>query len=297
VPEQPRYQRKPLSEAYARLGAELSQIRSAAGKTTREVQKPDGTFYQSGSISNVEGGHTPPSVDMIKAYARLGGRYIDLMSMLEQAKTPVEVAPPPIDEFGDELLNLHADPYTLRRGYNVDLQDQTAHFGPNRAGLRNVYTVSIRPLSTIARYFVFRYGYEEDPRRGVASAQAGSGCEIAFVDEDDEGIIYVVIEFKNEARDRFGRCNFSWAINLETTAPAEPGYVVHTRARISEVVHRVQFEPPALPSRIWSFRGSDAFQDSVEPSPENILKLNPINYYFQHFYDVEREACGLGWKW
>jgi transcriptional regulator with XRE-family HTH domain len=297
MPESHQSRRKPLSEAYARLGSELKRIRKAANKTTREIQKPDGSWYQSGSISNVEGGYSQPSVDLIKAYARLGGRYVDLMTMLEQAKKPTRETSLPGDEFEEQLLNLHADPYILRRGYAVDLEEDTAYIGPRWAATRNVHTVSIRPLSPHTRYFVFRYGYDEDPRRGVALPQAGSGCEIALVEEDDDGTIYVVIEFMNERRDQFGRCNFSWAINIMSDAPADPLYAVHTRALMAHVVQRVQFEPPALPEKIWWFRGSDPFQETTQPSQRHIFDLNPTNFYFHEFYDVEREQCGLAWKW
>lgn len=289
--------RRPLSDAYARLGRELSRVRQVAGKTTRDIQKPDGSFYQSGSISNVEGGYSQPSVDLIKAYARLGGRYVDLITLLDQARRPKALTPEPVDEFDAQLLDPRTDPYALRRGYVIDLQEDTAYFGPNRQGSRNVHTVALRPLSPHARYFVLRYGYEEDPRRGVAMPQAGPGCDIALVEEDDEGTIYVVLDFKDAPRDPFDRAVFSWTIHIRSSSLADPVYAVHTNALIRQVIQRVQFESPALPAKLWWFRGTDPFQDTVPQPPEHLLPLNATNFYFHEFYDVEREMCGLAWRW
>jgi hypothetical protein len=63
------------------------------------------------------------------------------------------------------------------------------------------------------------------------------------------------------------------------------------------VVQRVQFEPPALPEKLWWFHGTDPFQDSIPAPAEHVLPLNPTNFYFHEFHDIEREMCGLAWRW
>jgi hypothetical protein len=289
--------RQPLSQAYARLGAELRRVRETAGVTTRQVQKPDGSYYGSGSISNAEAGYSQPSIDMVKAYARLGGHYPDLIALLDSAKKGAgrrSSAQP--DEFDEQLRNPKTDPHLLRRGYALDLEENTAYIGPDRVPKRNVYRALIRPLSPMAQFFVFRYGHEPDPRRGVASVRPGAGCELAWLDENDDGTILAVLRFNTEERDELGRCSLSWVIEIDSDKPNEPSYEIHTRSLMAHIVTRIQFEPPAVPQKIWWFRGVDPFESRID-RPERVISLNPLHLYLHEFHDVEGESCGLGWNW
>ncbi|HJQ08039.1 MAG TPA: hypothetical protein VJ836_01000 [Candidatus Saccharimonadales bacterium] len=249
----------------------------------------------------MEGGYTQPSPELIKVYARLGGSYTDLMALLDKAKRTAQPAArtefAQDDEFDRQLLDLRSEPLLLRRGYVVDLQEDTVHLDSNGAPNRNVYRTSVRPLSPNARYFVFRYGHENDPRRGVASAQAGAACEIELTEENDEGVVYVVINFGNGKLDEFGRYTFTWVINIASSEPSQPYYAVHTRSQIRHLITRVQFEPPALPNSMWWFRGTDPFENRMEPAVDHVLDLNPTNFYLREFYDVNTELCGLAWRW
>lgn len=289
--------RKPLNDGYRLLGQELRQTREAAGKTTYEVPKKSGGYFQSGHVSNVEGGFTAPSEDFIKAYTSFGGRYADLMTLLDRAKKPPQVESPGADDFNEQFLNPHTDPYILRRGYAVDLQEDISYLNGDRVPTRNVYKVSIRPLVPTAKYFVFRYGHEEDERRGVSTVRPGAGCQVSYMDESDDGTVYVVLEFDASVTDELGRCHFSWTIDIDSMVATKPHYIVHTRSPIRHVIKRIQFEAPALPEKIWWFRGSDPFGARLEPSEECVIQSNEADFYFQEFFNVENEACGMGWRW
>jgi transcriptional regulator with XRE-family HTH domain len=289
--------RQPLSEAYARLGAELRRVRHAAGTSTRAVSKAAGGFHGSGHIANVEGGYTAPSLALIKAYARLGGRYVDLVTLLDRAKVRSAPSTKLPDEFDRELSNPLADPLLLRRGYVFELQDDVSFYRADRVPSKNIYTLSIRLIAPQARFFVLRYGYEADPRRGVATLQPGSGCTIAHLEEGDDGLIYVVLEIDRSKPDEFGRHNFSYVISLNTEEPGEPAYSLHSRSAIQHVVKRLQFEPPAVPERVWWYRGDDPFTGELPPKAEQIIETNSVHYYYKDFYNVENESCGLRWQW
>lgn len=289
--------RVPLNDRYARLGEALRRVREAAGRTTRDIQKPDGSFYGSGSISNVEGGYSAPSVELIKAYARLGGSYADLMTLRDKAQKPARQDTAEADEFESQLLDPRTNPYLLRRGYVMDLQEDTCYINANRVPTRNIYKVAVRPLLPTSRYFVLRYGHGEDPNRGVASIQAGSGCEVVLVDEEADGTIFAVLQFDQDRMDEFGRCNFSYSIAINSMIPSKPMYDLYTKSLMLHVVHRIQFEAPAVPEKIWWFRGTDPFRDRLEPATNQLLEVNPFHFYFHEFYDVEAEGCGMAWRW
>jgi transcriptional regulator with XRE-family HTH domain len=289
--------RLPLNDAYARLGAELRRIREATGKTTYQVPKRNGEFYKSGHVSNVEGGFTAPSEEFIRAYVGFGGRYDDLMTLLERAKRLSQPGPQASDAFDEQFLDPRTDPYTLRRGYAVDMQEDLSYLNDNGVPTKNLYKVSIRPLVATAKYFLFRYGHEGDRRRGVAGVQAGTGCTVALLDEDEDGTIFVLLEFDQTKADELGRCHFFWAILVDSTVPSKPFYDTHTKSHMGHIVKQIQFEPPALPEKIWWYRGADPFGNRLKPSPDQLLELNPINFYFHEFFNVESEACGLSWRW
>jgi hypothetical protein len=286
-----------LNEDYALLGAELRRIREAAGKKTHEIPQGKGHSYTRGHVSNVEGGYTAPSEEFIRAYVGFGGRYDELMTLLDRAKRPQRSSEDEMDVVELQLLDPRSNPYTLRRGYAVDLQEDIAHLDGNGVPVKNLYTAVVRPLSSNAKYFIFRYGHEEDKRRGVASVLAGSGCSIALLEEDDFGTIYVVLEFEPSKADDLGRCRLSWSIEVDSVVPTRPFDAVHTKSRMGHIIKRVQFTAPALPERVSWFRDVDPFAAQLDPSSEQLLELNPQNFYVHEFFNVENEACGLAWRW
>ncbi|KFU80773.1 hypothetical protein SAMN04489729_5514 [Amycolatopsis lurida] len=288
--------RQPLNSDYAALGSTLRQIRETAGKTTYEVPKGDGSYFKSGHVSNVEGGYTAPSENFIKAYVSFGGQYAELMGLLDRAKKPrpTGLQQNDIDEL---FLDPKSDPYLLRRGYAVDLQEDIVYVNKERVLYKLVYTVVVRPVVPTVRYFVFRYGYEDDPRRGVARISAGSGCSVAVTEESDDGTVFVVLEFDQAKADELGRCRFSWIVNVNSSIPISPEDSNYTKAPIAHVIRRIQFEAPESVHEIWWFRGADPFASKNKPKPEQQLEVNPAGFYVHEFLNVENEACGLSWRW
>jgi len=298
-PQQPR--RIPKSDEHQRLGSKLRAIRERARKTTREVAKPDGSVYASSHIANVEGGYATFPKPLLLAYSRLGGDYVSLVADAErllrrEIRDSSQTNP---DDYA--LKNGLIDPTSpeslLRRGYAIDVNEDTAHFGPNRVPIRVIHQATIRPLLQATRFFVCRYGYDDDLRPGVLSIDTISGCEVARLQESEYGVLDIVLEFNQGNLDDLGRCALSWMITYNTDEPATPDLKVGTRTLIPRISKRAQFTAPALPTKIWWFRDTDPLRAYVEPKPEQVIPLNSAAYYFRDFTNVEAELCGLAWKW
>lgn len=299
VPEQ-RSNRIPKGQAAVVLGAKLRSIRRAAGKTTYQIQRADGNFYGSGTISNIEGGYSVPSEAIITAYMALGGNYAELMDMLRKAReAPAGYTPEATEarEFEQVLQDVHADPNLLRLGYDVEMVEDHDYFNEHRVPGRSTHRVSLHTRSPRTRFFVFRFGYEEDLRPGVVSVQAGTGCNIALLEESEAGVLYTVLEFDPNATDAFGLCTFSWAITVRSDQPGLPKTDTVSIRPIKHVIRQVGFAAAATPTMVWWFRGRDPFVYGLDPEPDQMLQINLANYYFKDFYDVEAEQCGLAWKW
>lgn len=297
--QQPR--RTPKSDAHQRFGAKLRTIRERAGRTTREVTKPNGSFYASGHIANVEGGFATFPKSLLLAYSLLGGDYVSLVAGAEKLPTHEPDSARQVNPDEDALARGFADPSSpenlLRRGYAIDANEDTVYFGPDRVPSKAIHQVTIRPLLPMARFFVCRYGYDDDQRKGVLSVDAISGCDIVQVQESDYGVLDFVLEFNQGNVDDLGRCTISWLITYSTDKPATPDLTVGTKARIPRISKRAQFAEPALPTEIWWFRDTDPLRAYVEPKAEQVIPLNSAAYYFCDFRDVEAELCGLAWKW
>ena len=86
---------KPISDAHARLGRALRQVRESAGITTRQIPKADlrQPFFSSAHISLVERGCAVPSQELIDAYVGIAGRYRqELLTLLAQATAASRLA-------------------------------------------------------------------------------------------------------------------------------------------------------------------------------------------------------------
>jgi len=265
------------------------------------VAKPDGSFYASGHIANVEGGYATFPKSLLLAYSILGGDYVSLVAAAEKLSRYETRTSSQTDPDDDALRSGLADPTSLesllRRGYAIDANEDTNYFGHNRAPIRSVHQVLIRPLLPTARFFVCRYGYDDDRRPGVLSIDTISGCEVARVQESQYGVLDIVLAFDQDNLDDLNRCTLSWVINYRTDVAASPQMIVGTKARIPRISKRAQFSEPALPSKIWWFRDTDPLRAHVDPKLAQIIPINSSAYYFHDFVDAETELCGLVWKW
>lgn len=292
--------RAPKSSAAVVLGTKLRDIRRAAGKTTYEIQRVDGNFYGSGTISSIEGGYAVPSEAVITAYGALGGNYAELVVLLRKARqVPTGYTPETaeIRDFEQALQDVHADPNILRLGYDMEMVESSDYFNQYRVPGRIIHKVSLHARSPRTRFFVFRYGYEYDLRPGVASVQAGLGCSIALLTESKGGVLYTVLEFDSGVTNNFGLCSFSWAIAVQSEQPASAKTEAVSSHPIKHLNKQVSFDAAATPAKIWWLRGRDPLTFGLDPAPHQILKTNSAHHYFKDFYDVEAERCGLAWKW
>jgi transcriptional regulator with XRE-family HTH domain len=271
-----------------RLGQELKAIRTAAGMTTRQI---DG--YSSGHISNVEGGKVMPSEKLVLAYAALGGSHAQLLALLRQAQVPRR--PDPV--VAEALSDPHADPHLLRRGYVVEMIEDVHYFGDQRQPLRNLHRLTARFTTPGARFFPFRHTIDEDARRGVSQVLPVDGCDIALLEESDDGVIYCVLEVDPAARDDLGRSTFSWNIELRTDVVGRPRADAGSTSRIPLVTKRVQFDGSAPPAEVWWFRGFDVLGASMSDARQNSIPPNPALLFTHEFINVENEWWGLAWTW
>jgi transcriptional regulator with XRE-family HTH domain len=281
-----------MTEDRIALGAELKRIRQAAGLTTRQV-----VGVSSGHISNVETGRVLPSEKLLRIYASLGGRYAHLSGLLAKAKRPTTTGSRDDAELGAKLADLLTDPYLLRGGYFLESIEDSYYIGPNREPQRNVHRAAIRPTNPSTRYFPFRHSYEQDPRPGVCTITPADGCSIAHLEESDTGTIYAVLEFDPDQADELGRCTLSWIITLTSDVPVQTRMESGTRTRIPQAIQRIQFTPPALPAKVWRYRGFDAQIAGMNPKPDNTLELNPAHLYVHELINAHQEWWGLAWAW
>jgi len=292
--------RAPKSPAAVMLGTKLRDIRRAAGKTTYEIQRVDGNFYGSGTISSIEGGYSVPSEAIIAAYVGLGGNYAELMTLLRKARqAPTGHTPgmTEVREFEQALQDVHADPNILRLGYDVEMVESSDYFNKHRVPSRSIYKVSLHTRSPRTHFFVFRFGYEYDLQPGVTSVQAGTSCDIALLVESEAGVLYTVLEFDPVITNGFGLCSFSWTITVQSDQPSPPYTDAASSSPIKYLNKQVSFDSAVAPTEIWWFRGRDALTYGLDPASHQILKANPAHHYFKDFYDIEDELCGLAWKW
>ncbi|MDQ3154026.1 MAG: hypothetical protein M3R63_20685 [Actinomycetota bacterium] len=300
MPEKKGSTRTPKSPAAVTLGTKLRQIRQAASKTTYEIQRADGNFYGSGTISSIEGGYAVPSEAIITAYVGLGGNHAELMTLLQKTRqTPTAGTPETTEvrKFEQALQDVHTDPNILRLGYDVEMVESSDYFNQRRVPSRIIHKVSLHTRSPRAHFFVFRYGYEYDLRPGVASVQAGTGCNIALLEENDAGVLYTVLKFDPSITNDFGLCSFSWVITVESQQPSSPKIDAVSDRPIKHLTKQVSFDAAAAPTEVWWFRGRDPFASILDPAQDHMLQTNPAHHYFKDFCDVEVERCGLAWKW
>ncbi|KAA1415357.1 helix-turn-helix domain-containing protein [Nocardioides humilatus] len=278
----------PAEMARVLLGTELRAIRIAAGKTTRQI-----AGYSSGHISNVEAGKVTPSERLILAYSSLGGSHAQLIGLLRQAHSSRTLAPVVADALEDPLT----DPHVLRRGYVIEMIEDIHYYGERHQPLRNVHRVSLRFTSPRARFFPFRHVVDEDLRKGVSHVQPSTGCEIAHLEEADDGVIYCVLAAQPDALDELGRTTISWVIDINTDAVGHPRVDAGSSGRIPLATKRVQFHADAPPSNLWWYRETDPSAASLSAARRNKIPPNTANLATREFINIDREWWGIAWTW
>lgn len=269
------------------LGAELRKVREGAGRSTRQMAP-----FSSGHISNVERGQVLPSEDLVLLYAGLGGSHAQLTGLLMRAKEP----PRPVHFDDADLDDPSTDPHVLRRGYVVEAVEDVHFYGPQRQPTRTMHRATIR-LQDGARFFPFRHTLEEDPRPGVSTIHPGDGCEVALVEEGEDGTLYAVLAVDPSVRDELGRSTFGWTIELDTTAVGQPRILGGSRSRIPAATKRAHFDPTAVPGEVWWFRDFDISGRTLSQARRNRLRPNLAHVFTHEFVNVQEEWWGLAWSW
>lgn len=292
---QQRRRRPAMSEAHARLGAELRRIREQAHTTTRDLGN-----YSSGHISNVESGYVTPSKDLITLYARLGGDLPRLLTMLGDARDEGSKKRHPATEAGDalvsRLLNPDADMMELRQGFRIESYENSVLYGPDRIPQTVILTARIRPTVDQARYFAYRCTYEDDPRRGAMTVDTVAGCQLIRVHESDRGILDIVTDFReNSVRTEDGAYEVTLQSRVHSDRVVSPQLLLGFISPLPRCVATVKFDERSAPAKIWWMRSTVPYVN--EPEPHQVFEPNPAQHYSREFLDLKNEYCGVIWEW
>jgi hypothetical protein len=246
-------------------------------------------------VSEIENGHEIPSDRVLGIYVKLGGDRGQLMELAAKARRASLQVDAAADGTLDKLLgDPHADPHVLRRGYEVGHTMDTAYIGPNWVVTKVTHQAVIRPTSPSTRFFVFRDVYEEDPRPGVTTITAASGCELAYHEVSPQGLLYGVLKITGRA-DEAGDHHLSWVIAVDSTQPTTPRVAAMALTPLAHTTQQVQFAEPALPTALWWFRDFDPNGFRKPPPQERLIPTNAAAWYSHDFYDLKKATAGIAW--
>lgn len=293
--------RVPISDAHAKLGAELRRARLSAARTTRDIPG-----FSSGHISNVENGYVKPSRELVDLYISLGGDRRRLLGALEQVNRIVEAKRAVVRQarHGNDLklaspsVTEKSPPLDIRATYAVDTWERFMVLDGRGVMSEISNIVTVRALRPDVHLFAGATSYDADKRPGVETVESGFGCEVAQVKESDIGYVEFVLRFGRmlQPTDKEG-FTFSYTIRVHSVKKMTPFFQVGSRTHVSNHLLRLRFTPPAVPESIWWFRCANYIEVEQDPTPEQMLNYSPNHLYVRDFHDVEGEYVGLAWHW
>lgn len=289
--------------ARRRLGAELKRIRTAAGKTQRDIHGPTG----SGHASNVENGHTQPSWDFIEKYLPYGGdaRYLrslyelsraesnDLKTEQRRGSLPGSFSRPPAPQ---EIADLGYD--DIRRHYIVQAREERYTFDADGVVSSLLCFSHLRAVSPAVVLFYSAHSYDADQRPDLMTVQARDGCTVEHVDRHPTGSVRAYFRLARplypDDAEPF-ECSFTVGINSSVrTRPillANPGHGTQS------FTLEAQFTEPSTPTRIW-WCATESEVSAVMPGDTYELAALSNGRYRKTFDAIVPGWCyGFAWQW
>jgi transcriptional regulator with XRE-family HTH domain len=297
---------KEISTAHLRLGQELQRIRKAAGVSTRQVRKAHNSqeHFSSGHISLVENGRTVPSPELIDIYAELAGEGTRLRALYAQMLAASASAAR--QRRGGTEQNESRAPQTLaeittreeiQEHYVVERHEATYSFGPTGVIEFVHYSVALRAVSENVRLYCSGHQYAADPRTGVLQVEAAAGASLISVRESVTGAVqsFFVLDRAIEPSDPEPFA-VSYRLSVRSSVKSAPHLRYHAEdGNISMVLH-TQFQPPAVPTRIWWFGAKPL--DAEHHQPDEEFPVSDTHGYSRTFDQLVPGWCyGFGWMW
>jgi transcriptional regulator with XRE-family HTH domain len=302
VPAQPAGHTQP-GEARRRLGLELRRVRTAAGKTQRDIHGPTG----SGHASNVENGRTQPSWDFIEKYLPYGGDANHLRSLYELARAesanhkteqrrgsmPGSFQPPPAPQqiAGHGLAD-------IRRHYIVQEREERYGFGADGVVSSLWCKSRLRATSPAVTLFCSVHAYDADQRPDLLTVEARTGCVVEYVDRHPTGSIlaYFRLDRRLDPADpEPHECSF--VVTINSSNRTRPILLAHPGPGTKSYTLQAQFTEPATPERIWWFAAENELS-AVMPGDDYELVCSAKNCYRKTFDAIVPGWCyGFAWRW
>jgi hypothetical protein len=300
---------KPISDAHARLGRALRQVRESAGLTTRQIPKADlrQPFFSSAHISLVERGCAVPSQELIDAYVGVAGRYRqELRAQLAQATAASRlatnarrrgIANDAVD-LPPQEVSLELTRQEVQRHYAVVANEAVYGFDGNGGICEVRCAVALRALSPNTSLCYAGFSYPADARRGVLTLEPKIGATLLECRESPTGAIQAFLQLNdsispNDAEDY----SIAFVLYVTSTQRALPRLRYHAANGNQQLSLRAEFQAPYVPQQIWRFGGPDVV-DAEHPLRENIFPSAATAGYGHLFDQLVPNWCyGFAWLW
>lgn len=306
----PRSKRPPraITDAHARLGSALRRTRIAAGVSTRQVPKTSNldAYFSSGHISLVEAGATPPSAELVEAYARLGGNNAELMPLYLQMLTASQQAartrrqgsvdgarsrpPATMAEVRDRL--------DVQRHYVVVSHQAHYLYGPTGAIREVMFRIALRARNPGVRLYFSGHSYPSDQRTGVVEVIPHANARIADVRESASGAVASYLMLDREiSPDDPEPYVLQFRIVIHSDVRSAPRLRYFAADGNQQLVLRAVFPRSAMPTRMWWF-GQENVVAVEESIAEHELRLSAAGAFDHVFDDLIPGWCyGFAWQW
>lgn len=293
----------PKSDAHARLGQALRDLRKERGFSQRELA---GERFSNGHLANVENGLATPSTELLEQYTDVcGGDYglLELMLRDVLATTEHERRKRRASERGEEQLTTQAtdmyDPPDPFRLYSIDsIESHVTYDGHGiPTELRIVLTIRAK-VHGLNRYY-FGMGCHGDYRRGVVTLESGFGCSIGSFTESDKGVHngYFLLD-RELSPDNQQAHTFSFRVIYHTHVRADWPIISQPKTDTARYVLAAQFTPPSLPKRVWWFDTATAVEAEDDPTDDQLYLQDTGGFYRKEFTRLTRgRVYGLNGEW
>lgn len=301
-------QQRVISDAHARLGGALRRTRLEAGLSTRQVPKLDGSgCFSSGHISLVEAGSTPPSAELVEAYAAVGGNSAELSSLYLQMLTASQQAAR--TRRGGTEAGARSGPPTamsevrdrsdVQRHYVVVSNEVHYSYGPTGAIREAMSTIALRARTPGVRLYFSGHTYPSDPRTGVVEVIPHANARIADIRESPSGAVttYFLLDREISPEDPEPYV-LQFRVIIHSDVRSIPRLRYFAAEGNQQLVLRAAFPESAMPLRLWWFAGQNAVDAEEQVSAEHELQVNSADA-FGHLFDnlIPGWCYGFGWRW
>jgi transcriptional regulator with XRE-family HTH domain len=299
--------RRAISDAHARLGSALRRTRLQAGVSTRRLPKIDGsgTYFSSGHVSLVEAGATPPSAELVEAYAALGNR-AELMSLHLQmlaesqhaARTRRQGTREGTGAGAPKSMREVRDRRDVQRHYIVVSNHAEYLYGPAGAIREVRCTIALRARTAGVRLYYAGHSYPSDQRTGVVEVLPVAHTSIAESQESPSGAVATYFLLDDDiSPDDPEPYILQFTVLIHSDIRSVPRLRYFATEGTQQLILRAVFPESVLPARVWWFAQQDPV--AVEQAiAEHEVRLGADGGADHVFDDLIPGWCyGFAWEW